>query len=278
MIDLTRSKINDDGGWLEDAISSNSDNITVLSYMKPRLLSIYQNYDNLITQLNKPIEDSIFKDHVKTLNAFYSRAPKDLKEKLRSRRHDHFYNQCPFCGQPVEPVILDHFIPKNKWPEFSIFPNNLVSQCGNCSSKKSQHYYCDTTNFVKFIHPIYSNLLCKVEFKFIFSDVDVNNPENADISLTFKIKKRVSKKQRIRISLHLKHLEIKEYALKYARDKFKKRLREARLRKVYVPYLLNYTIKLYSKEIDNHWDVCIYKAMLAEQSFMSFFNTNRPES
>lgn len=41
--------------------------------------------------------------------------------------------QCPFCGGIGVPRNLDHFLPKAHFPQFSLFPRNLVPACRDCN-------------------------------------------------------------------------------------------------------------------------------------------------
>lgn len=274
MIDVTNLKLihpNDDG-WLNDALSSDKNGTLLLSYMEGRLRSDYSEYDTIIKHYNKRPRDGIFSGHTKFLNGFYTDAPKKVNDKKINRRENFDVEQCPFCGNPVSPEILDHFLPKNIWPEFSIYPNNLVNQCDNCSSKKWQHYYCDENNVSKFIHPIYSDILVYTEFVFKIFDFDEDNPSIPNISLSIKIRKKLPKKQRRRIRLHLELLDVKNYALKHARKKYQKRVRDIIRGKFSVLNLMNIRIEQHSKNIDNHWDVCLYKAMIENQEFMDFLH------
>ncbi|MEV6827431.1 hypothetical protein [Amycolatopsis sp. NPDC051102] len=46
------------------------------------------------------------------------------------------YELCPMCGR--NPVAeLDHYLPKDKYPEFSILAFNLIPVCGRCNRAKS---------------------------------------------------------------------------------------------------------------------------------------------
>lgn len=40
---------------------------------------------------------------------------------------------CPFCGGIGTPRNLDHFLPKAHFPQFSVFPQNLVPSCRDCN-------------------------------------------------------------------------------------------------------------------------------------------------
>lgn len=41
--------------------------------------------------------------------------------------------ECPFCGGLGDPSNLDHFLPKAEFPQFSIYPPNLVPSCRDCN-------------------------------------------------------------------------------------------------------------------------------------------------
>ncbi|KGD64913.1 hypothetical protein Y5S_01821 [Alcanivorax nanhaiticus] len=40
---------------------------------------------------------------------------------------------CPYCGGIGRPRNLDHYLPKSKFPQFSLFPKNLVPACRDCN-------------------------------------------------------------------------------------------------------------------------------------------------
>lgn len=41
--------------------------------------------------------------------------------------------KCPFCGGIGTPRNLDHFLPKSRFPQFSVLPRNLVPSCRDCN-------------------------------------------------------------------------------------------------------------------------------------------------
>lgn len=41
--------------------------------------------------------------------------------------------KCPFCGGIGRPANLDHFMPKSDYPQFSVFPINLIPSCRDCN-------------------------------------------------------------------------------------------------------------------------------------------------
>jgi len=44
--------------------------------------------------------------------------------------------KCPFCGGIGRPKSLDHYLPKSKYPQFSVLPQNLIPSCRDCNTGK----------------------------------------------------------------------------------------------------------------------------------------------
>ena len=62
--------------------------------------------------------------------------------------------RCPFCSIS-ESSTVDHYLPKEKYPEFSIFPSNLVPSCAVCNTRKRDQIVDDDTDVRLFLHPYY---------------------------------------------------------------------------------------------------------------------------
>ncbi|QNP60067.1 HNH endonuclease [Paenacidovorax monticola] len=62
--------------------------------------------------------------------------------------------RCPFCSLN-ETSTLDHYLPKESYPEFSIFPENLVPSCAVCNTRKRDRILIEGTNVRMFLHPCY---------------------------------------------------------------------------------------------------------------------------
>lgn len=61
---------------------------------------------------------------------------------------------CPFCGIG-EISTLDHYLPKSKFPIFSVLPYNLIACCSDCNKKKIDVYAKKQGEQV--LHPYYDN-------------------------------------------------------------------------------------------------------------------------
>lgn len=65
--------------------------------------------------------------------------------------------RCPFCGIS-ESSTLDHYLPKEQYPEYSILPSNLVPSCSVCNTRKRDRILDEGTNVRMFLHPCYDSI------------------------------------------------------------------------------------------------------------------------
>jgi len=69
----------------------------------------------------------------------------------------HGLDYCPSCGEDGYPRTLDHYLPKEKFPEFSILSSNLVPMCDTCQGEKLSKTVTDDGEKI-FLHPYYDRL------------------------------------------------------------------------------------------------------------------------
>ncbi|MGK8194884.1 HNH endonuclease [Burkholderia cepacia] len=65
-----------------------------------------------------------------------AQALEELKRLITERQKEGTRDFCPYCGIGA-PRQFDHYLPKEKYPEFSVHAHNLVPCCGICNGKKS---------------------------------------------------------------------------------------------------------------------------------------------
>ncbi len=65
-----------------------------------------------------------------------AQALEDLKRLITEGQSEGTRDFCPYCGIGA-PRQFDHYLPKEKYPEFSVHAYNLVPCCGICNGKKS---------------------------------------------------------------------------------------------------------------------------------------------
>lgn len=59
--------------------------------------------------------------------------------------------KCPYCGGIGDPKTLDHYLPKARFPLYSILPKNLVPCCRDCNSEMRAAF--PTVTNEQIIHP-----------------------------------------------------------------------------------------------------------------------------
>lgn len=64
---------------------------------------------------------------------------------------------CAMCGSHHNGT-LDHFLPKQEYPEFSILPSNLVPACSLCNSGSKGGKIKGSTAQERFLHPYFDKL------------------------------------------------------------------------------------------------------------------------
>lgn len=72
------------------------------------------------------------------------------------------YGRCPLCGQR-QVKTLDHYLPKSKFPTYSITPYNLIPACSDCNKDKT-----DDIAYLRSketIHPYYDDFNDEVWIK-----------------------------------------------------------------------------------------------------------------
>jgi 5-methylcytosine-specific restriction endonuclease McrA len=79
-----------------------------------------------------------------------SRNPRDrLYAKIRA-----LCTVCPYCTI-APPKTLDHYLPRNDYPEFSVLPINLVPACSGCNTSRG---FRDRTGARALIHPYFDTI------------------------------------------------------------------------------------------------------------------------
>jgi 5-methylcytosine-specific restriction endonuclease McrA len=81
-------------------------------------------------------------------------APHEL---LRTMRKEHDLLCCPSCGEDGAPGTLDHYLPKDIFPELAICTANLTPMCNRCQEEKSTGYLTGKGN-KSYIHPYFDEI------------------------------------------------------------------------------------------------------------------------
>jgi 5-methylcytosine-specific restriction endonuclease McrA len=218
MLHLSFLKTDEHDSWLELAANSRKENAPQLARLLQAMRQSYNQYDLIIQDRAVDLAPTSYCGHKDLLLDYYVNPPTKLSAKIKARRNDHGLAECPYCGYPFAPDTLDHFIPKDKRPEFSIHPNNLVPQCKYCAPIKGKLYYCANDSTAMFIHPIYSDLLSRTLFKMV---AYVRNRKPV-FEGKFAVHAGTSSDDQAAIRKHLKHLHVKSRFEEYCLREYKR--------------------------------------------------------
>ncbi|WCO00565.1 HNH endonuclease signature motif containing protein [Psychroserpens ponticola] len=119
--------------------------------------------DNDLYSLNPHGFDGEVKTNLLKLYSSERKALIELKKTLTTNEFEQRINTCPNCT--IDNVSsLDHFIPKEEFPEFSVNPINLIPCCTICNSKKKDKWKNDSS--LLFIN-LYSHIIPLTQYLFV---------------------------------------------------------------------------------------------------------------
>lgn len=106
---------------------------------------------------------------------------------------------CPYCGVR-EPSEFDHYLPKSKFQEFSVFSKNLIWTCHSCNHKKKEHFIATDRYLNSYFDVI-------PEEQFLFCTIGVPLEEEG-VSFYFEKPNTITARQYNDIVSHAKKLEL----------------------------------------------------------------------
>ncbi len=87
---------------------------------------------------------------------------------IKKLREDHDLHACPMCGS-TNVTSLDHYLPKEIYPELCVFSYNLIPSCVPCNQRRGTKA-ARTLAGKSFVHPYFDGeILENVEFNISFS-------------------------------------------------------------------------------------------------------------
>lgn len=155
MRNLTLPGVNDRAYFLKIAKAKQAPSRLLLLRIRRSVNSRYKEYIRCASRLESLPSSSMSKAEAAALVNCYSSKTKHLKtlrgELLYPDIED--FSECPLCGIG-EPDTLDHYLPKDEFPEFSILSKNLIPVCGPCNSSYKGLKWLDKGKRI-FIHTYY---------------------------------------------------------------------------------------------------------------------------
>ena len=109
--------------------------------------------------------------------------------------------KCPLCGFG-QAKTLDHYLPKSRYPQFSVFPSNLVPACYDCNIGKRNGVANDRVS--QSIHPYFDQAL--INEQWLFARV-IPHPFTIEFSVTPPHQWENDDKERVRSHFSLMDLQ-----------------------------------------------------------------------
>ncbi|HEL3178853.1 TPA: hypothetical protein UME25_000948 [Stenotrophomonas maltophilia] len=260
--------------WLSSACQSKKRHAGALKRISVSLKSnLYKDYSCIVgSRADAPAPTKLF-GIGEMLRGFYAAPPRGLAELLKFRRSGHDLKECPYCGNPFSPDTIDHFMPKDLWPEYAIFPNNLVPQCRGCAPIKGARFVCPTAGGHIFLHPFYSECISKLGFEVLVT----HSHGKSTFEVNFVLPGDSTADDVLAIRGHLRGLKVKSRLLAYCNGQlrhWKNLVKESRFD---VRASFRARIDEYSPlDRNSNWKVAFFKGMLACEQAMNALQAECP--
>ncbi|MGB7390741.1 hypothetical protein [Marinomonas sp.] len=147
----------------------------------PKVKIRYDDYDNNANFLENIPASTIIDVSSDALIKCYTSKTEEMSalrdELLYPELED--FDECPFCGIG-EPTTLDHYLPKEEFPEFSVLSKNLIPVCGVCNSNYKGRKWIENGERL-FLHTYYDQFPDEYLFK---ASVTIKNKVSIEFSAT----------------------------------------------------------------------------------------------
>ena len=121
---------------------------------------------------------------------------------------------CPYCGL-TESKQIDHFLPKSKFPEFSLYLPNMIVICSDCNKSKDDVAINTTTNTRYVLNPYHDLDI----YKYDFIECKIIPPYEAS-KFNIGISKNLTPTQKTLCLEHIKTVEIEKKIITLWRNYF----------------------------------------------------------
>ncbi|MFT4276634.1 MAG: hypothetical protein QM576_09780 [Rhodopseudomonas sp.] len=147
---------------------------------RPAVLEAYERYDDAAPEVGDLARAALTALQREALNHAFNVETAPMTEMRGSILKRISVARCPFCGIS-ESSTLDHYLPKEQYPEFSVFSPNLVPCCSPCNTRKRDKILDDDTDVRLFVHPHFDQIPTT-----LFLTVDIDLQVGA-IGLRFRV-------------------------------------------------------------------------------------------
>ena len=148
-------------------------------------------------------DDEAEKRKKSLLNLYLPKVDKHPFDVLSEMRRKHGLLFCPSCGEDGAPGTLDHYLPKEHFPELSICLLNLTPMCSRCQGEKSSDFLTDNDERM-FLHPYYD------EIGQCFFNIGIRPPFSSPSAFIINLNDEVEVGIRSVVERHIRGVAFKE--------------------------------------------------------------------
>lgn len=172
--------------------------------------------------------------------------------------------RCPYCGNIGISTQLDHYLPKQSYPQYSVYPKNLIPCCKDCNEGYKRTMLAQTEE-EQLINPYFDKNIFFDEqwIVAIYKATSLNDP-NAIVTYTVNCPPNWSNIDRIRAKKHFEDLDLGVRFAKEANNQIQTIHHHLQL---FLDKQWSYQ-KIYDFYIDtgnhrpiNHWERVMYQAL-----------------
>lgn len=85
-----------------------------------------------------------------------TKSVRELRDAIIKNQNIHYTSKCAYCGLG-DTNYLDHYLPKDDFPEYAVHSHNLVPSCSYCNEKKSK-LFLDRDGVRKVFNPYFEEV------------------------------------------------------------------------------------------------------------------------
>jgi 5-methylcytosine-specific restriction endonuclease McrA len=135
-------------------------------------------------------------------NLYLSPADESVQKPILEQLRKRTLTYCPACGEDGTPNTLDHYLPKEKYPEFAVSPANLFPMCDICQGAKGAKLL-SSDNERLFVHPYFDAF---IDTQLV--ELTIDGPYNAPGSIGLRPSDELNEESRFLVQRHLQELNI----------------------------------------------------------------------
>ncbi|MCZ4311614.1 HNH endonuclease [Vibrio atlanticus] len=217
-------------------------------------------------QSSDPLQRLIKKRSNSLIKLYSPELGTELHQMLFRMRKKHKLLACPSCGEDGAPTTLDHYLPKERFPELSICIENLTPMCTECQTKKHTHY-STSSGLKRFFHPYFDVI------RDSFFHVEITPPFDAPRCFELKVVRCEPKQARLLLS-HIVGIQLKPRIEEYCEsmhDNLVDLFQEGDVQGT-AKDQVNAFYRMERKKLQNSWGAIYYLSVLNTPSLLTFLD------